>query len=173
MNLNLVKGGAPLSHDIDLNSTSLKRRLLNEIGTLYTQCSEIHVVKKDGGDIIHLTHNNHRYVFKITETYPFHPPKRITINGVPMKVAVSISENRFTPYLNKFYGGFCVCCMSVLGNGGLWGPAIRITHLINEIEMVIRMKKEILLRVLCDTIRDKYGCLADFADFESYLFPFN
>lgn len=171
MNLNLVKGGAPLSHDIDLNSTTLKRRLLNEIGTLYTQCSQIQVFKQNDKDVICVTHNNHYYVFKIGSAYPFHPPKGTTINGVDMKTVINISENRFVPYLNKFYTGFCVCCMSILGNGGLWGPAIRITHLINEIEMVIRMKKEILLRVLCDAIRDKYGCIMEFAAFESYLFP--
>ena len=171
MNLNLVKGGAPLSHDVDLTSTSLKRRLLNEIGTLYAQCGQIQVFKKNDQHVICVMHNNHYYVFKIGSMYPFHPPKGTTINGVDLKIFVNISENRFAPYLKKFYNGFCLCCMSVLGNSGLWGPAIRITHLINEVEMIARMKKEILLRVLCDAIRDKHGCLADFAAFESYLFP--
>ena len=173
MNLNLVKGGVPLSHDVDLTSTSLKRRLLNEIGTLYTQCGQIQVIKNHDQDIICVTHNNHYYVFKIGGMYPFHPPKGITVNGVDLKIFANISENRFVPYLTKFYKGFCLCCMSVLGNSALWGPSIRITHLINEIEMVARMKKEILLRVLCDAIRDKYKCLSDFAAFESYLSPFD
>jgi hypothetical protein len=170
MNLHLVKGGTPLSNDSELSSTHLKRRLMNEIMSLYMQCNKVTIVKEGDCDMIHVTHNNHKYVFKITSLYPFHPPIEITIDGMRLKIAVNITENRFVPYLNKFYKGFCACCMSVLGNSSLWGPAMRITHLINETEMIIRMKKEILLRVLCDAIRDKYSCLTDFAPFESYLF---
>ena len=166
----LVKGITPLSNEPDLSSTSLKRRLLNEIGSLYYQCNQVMLLKDGNKDVIHVTHNDHHYIFKITNTFPFHPPRGTTINGVPMKKVVIIDEPRFTPYLNKFYDGFCVCCMSVLGNSDLWVPTIRITQLINETEIIIQMKKEILLRVLCDAIRDKYGCLSDFAPFESYLF---
>lgn len=149
-------------------TTSRDRRVINELGMLYFQCRNIIVERCGEEDVVHVTHNAHSYVIKLDEHYPFKPPFNITVNGTHFKRVCNFTEGRLPAVLKRYYGNICICCDSIFGDR--WSPSFRMVHLINEIENYILMKREVFMRILCDSLRRKHNCLEEFACFESYLF---
>lgn len=168
--MNHVKGFVPLVETSIIEKTTYSKRTMSEVELLYSKCGNVSVVRKNGINTVTVIHNNNQYVIELTQQYPFRVPSRIFVNGIAAKKICYMAGDIFKNYVKRYYGGFCFCCESLL-HGEKWTPIYKLIHIINEIEMILMMKKEILLRILCNGIRAKYGCLEEFAPFEDYLLP--
>lgn len=145
----------------------LNTRIVNEMGNLMFQCNSVKFKIIDNEYIFNIEYNNNNYNILLHKDYPFKSPNRIFFNGIDYKQILSIRELRISNYLKKYYGLDCLCCSSIICINN-WIPTSNISHIINDINNTRRIKKEILLRMLCDTIKIKYNC--EFLNIVEYLF---
>lgn len=151
---------------------SLERRVTNELYLLYKQFGNASILRDKNDDaVITILHNNKSYSITVDSSYPFKPPIKMVVNQTSIKNPCKLNGTIFSNYLQEYYGASCLCHGSILFNHSKWSPALKITHIIDEIVRVDLVKKKILMRILCNGIRNKYGCLIEFARFEDYLFP--
>ena len=106
------------------------------------------------------------YELDLQSDYPFKPPINIRYNGIDYKKGLFNYSEKVQKILKKKYCMECLCCNTVLC-GSNWTPATNISHLINEMDKITKIQKEIIIIILCDEIRGKFNCY--FADFEKYL----
>ena len=141
-------------------------RISHEFNNLMLQCNNVYFEYLNNEFIFSVTINNHKYKFILSSDYPFKPPSQIYYNNITYKKLVSTNTPKIQHYLSKMYGLTCLCCSSFLC-GANWTPAITIATMINEINNTLKMKRDLLLYILCDTIKLKHKC--EFAYIESYL----
>jgi hypothetical protein len=152
--------------------TSLERRLTNELTLLYTRFDNVSISRgKNKDSVINIRYNGVDYSVTIDSSYPFKPPTKISVDKRLVKKICKFDGVIFANYLLEYYGASCICCNSILFNKSMWTPGLKIGNIIDEIERISFVKKQILTRILCNGIRDKYKCLIEFARFEEYLFP--
>ena len=96
----------------------------------------------------------------------YHEPKNIIYNGTNYKQILSNCPKKIQKILRTKYFINCLCCDTITCSK--WVPAINTSHIINEIDKFLKIKKEIRIILLCDEIRYKFNC--SFAEFEKYLF---
>lgn len=94
------------------------------------------------------------YTFCITDNYPFHIPK-IKINNYEYIDFLKITSPIFQKLLRKICGLSCLCCESYVCNGK-WSPAMRLTHIIDEIRQFCKHKRNIINKFYADKVIDKY-----------------
>ena len=77
-------------------------------------------------------------------------------------------SEKFRKILRNKYHIECLCCNTILC-GTNWTPACNTSHIINEIDKITKIQKEVMIILMCDEIR-KEKKLCTFAEFEKYLF---
>jgi hypothetical protein len=158
-----------LNTDLNIRSTGCKLRIDYEVSNLRNQCKKVSTEQLDNGLILlQVLHNSSVYEFSLQPDYPFKIPSNIRYNGVDYKkwLLTAYSEKTID-YLKRFYFMDCLCCNTF---ECLWTPVTTISHIINEINKISRIKKEIMIRMICDFVRFHKKCVFDFANFEQYLF---
>lgn len=149
------------------NTMIIKSRISNEISNLIFQCSSVKIEKNDNEYLITVDNNNNTYEILLTVDYPFKPPKHIYVNKVNYNKILVISEEKIKKYLFKYYGIKCLCCYSIINNNN-WTPIRFLCNIINDIDQVLNIKKNLYIKILCDKIKYKYGF--QYLNIEEYLF---
>ena len=153
--------------DLSIKHKSHKMRLTSEFTNLIGQCDSLTYVHNNNGFDITIIIKNNVYKLFVSQDYPFKMPINVYYNGVEFNKYIYGDYLEIKKYLKKYYHIDCLCCRSLLC-GSNWTPMINIAKIINEINDVVRIRKEITYRILCDQIRDKYRCY--FVELEKYLF---
>jgi len=139
--------------DLSIKARGIANRINSEINNLFNQTTFVSTERKGSSILIKVVKGNTTYEFELQKDYPFKPPINIKYN---------IRE-----ILKKTYYMDCFCCNTIL-SGTNWTPACNISHIINEMDKITKIQKEIIIIILCNEIRNKYYCT--FAEFEKYLF---
>ena len=142
-------------------------RIVSEIGNLIFQCESVKIEIINDKYNIFIKHNNNNYHMILLKSYPFEIPQFVFFNNINYKKILLMNEPRINNYFKKYYGRDCFCCFSIFCKYN-WKPTNNISDIINEINNTIKIKKEILLYILCDTIKNKYNC--EFLYIIEYLF---
>jgi len=158
-----------------IQSRSIKNRIKNDCITLYKKYHNVLIEDAPNNTAIEAveilsTNNNlnakkRTYKFVITPNYPFHPPK-IYINGNPYMDLLQMRGNYERDMVKKLRGNDCLCCHS-LNCSANWSPAVRLYHIIDEINGILKFKKDIINLLLSAKIKIKYNI--PYAYFEAYL----
>lgn len=179
--LNIDKYIVKLNTDIAIKHKGNKHRISCELNNLFLQSDKlvfetltfpnkiinnVEIIANNVEYVITVTINNNLYKFILPSDYPFKIPLSIHYNNNNYKNILSTNTPKIKYYLKKIYGLSCLCCSS-LSCSNNWTPAISIASIINEINYNVKLKKDLLLYILCDYIKIKYGC--SFAYFEYYL----
>jgi ubiquitin-protein ligase len=160
-----------MANDGVIPLSSLERRIMNELYLLYKQFDNVSILRDENYDsVVNIRRGNDHYSMTLGAAYPFKPPKMMMVNERLVKNVCKFDGTIFSNYLLEYYGATCICCSSILFNHSLWTPGFKINNVIDEIDKIALVKKKILTRILCNGIRNKYGCLIEFAKFEDYLF---
>lgn len=107
--------------------------------------------------------------YKITmsiDSYPFIPPK-IYYKDNPYISFLKMPTQRFQSALKQLTNKECLCCDSFCCRDK-WSPCFTITHIIEEINNIRKIKKNIILKVLIEQVKLTY--LIDDIDICSYIF---
>ena len=146
---------------------SANSRLMQEIGSIYTQCKNVSIQKRDNNQLLEVNINDNTFVFELCYSYPFKMPVNVHINGVNYNELKRITDPLMIPYIKKYLDTNCFCCHSLLCADN-WTPVIRVASIINEIQSNMIILHKIKIHLLCDQLRHKYRC--QFIMFEDYLF---
>ena len=135
----------------------LRRRLINEYKQLKIIYNDIHIIYNyNCCETIIITITiicNNKFEFIIDKQYPFIKPN-LVINGKPYSEYLPM-PTRWLHIYNKMYRNKCLCCSSILYNNN-WKPPFSIDKIMDEYNNVIITKKNIIIKILCDSIVDKY-----------------
>jgi ubiquitin-protein ligase len=143
----------------------LRNRIKREIEKLIKEnkCidNDIEVFKENDTEysmeFINLDDNKY-YKFKISNSYPFDPPK-IFINGNSIMLNHEIKNLAFNTSLKKYTGIECFCCETILCRNN-WNPAYTFVNVLNDINNFRDARRQIIVRIIIDVIKRKY-LLAD------------
>jgi len=156
-----------MNTDLSNKVRGIANRINSEISNLFNQSYFVSSERKGTSILIKVVKGKNTYDFDLTKDYPFHPPKNIMFNGNNYKQSLNNYCDNFRIVLKNKYCMECLCCNTLLC-GDSWTPACNICHIINEIDKITKIQKEVVIRILCNDIRHKYLCT--FAEFEKYLF---
>jgi len=156
-----------LNTDLSVKPKGIPNRINNEIINLFNQGIFISSKRNKSSITITFIKDENKYELDLSHDYPFKPPKNILYNGVSFKQSLSHWPLKAQQILKNKYDIYCLCCDTII-SGTKWTPGVNISHIINEIDMLLKIKKEIKIILICDRIRDKGKCY--FAEFEKYLF---
>jgi len=156
-----------LNTDLSIKPKGINARIVNEFGNLLHQCDSINYKHQNNGLYVTVKINQNSYCLNLSRDYPFKMPTNISYNGLDYYKLLITHSDEAKDCLKRFYYRDCLCCSSMICNSN-WMPTINICHIINEINNVVKIKKEIMIRMLCNRIRIKYTCY--FAELEKYLF---
>jgi hypothetical protein len=144
----------------------MRGRIVNEIGNLMFQCDSVKFEIINDEYCINIINNNNKYRVILSKDYPFRIPISVEINNKNYKSILCMNEPKINNYLIKLYGKQCLCCSSLMCADN-WIPTFNISYIINEINNTLKIKKEIFLNILCDTIKVKYNL--EFLNIIDYL----
>ncbi len=156
-----------LNTNLSIKPTGIKYRINNEITHLFNQCKKISAEHDNNSILLKIKNNNKNYEMRLLSDYPFKPPSNILYNNINLKNRLSNCPQRIKKILKHMYNINCFCCDTILCETN-WIPTMNICYLINEIDKIMKIKKEIQIILSCNEIRDKFNCC--FAEFEKYLF---
>jgi len=156
-----------MNTDLSIKARGIANRINSEIANLFNQSDFVSSERKGTSILITVINKKKKYEMELPSDYPFKPPKNIRYNGNNYKKSLFNYSEKFRKILKRNYFIECLCCNTILC-GTNWTPACNICHIINEMDKIIKIQKEVVIRLLCDEIRDKYLCT--FAEFEKYLF---
>jgi hypothetical protein len=146
---------------------TIRMRVVNEIGNLIFQCKSVKVETNSDEYTLFIENNNNFYKITLSENYPFKIPIDLYINDIPYKKYLYITDIKIKEYLKLYYGLECLCCSSIMCANN-WTPVHNISKILNDIDNTIRIYNEIILRIVCDEIKNKYKCY--FLNIVEYLF---
>jgi hypothetical protein len=155
-----------INTDLNVKVKGIPNRINNEIANLFNQSDFVSSERKEKSIIIKVIKGENKYEMELSYDYPFIPPKNIIYNGIIYKQILSNCPKKITNILKTKYYINCLCCETITCSK--WVPGMNTSHIINEIDKFLKIKKEIKIILLCDEIRDKFNCC--FAEFEKYLF---
>jgi len=148
--------------------TTLYTRIANEILESLCVFDSIRIIKQNNGFIFVIIDGIYTYTLFLSMEYPSKIPLLINYSGIEFDYYLNQDNTIFTHfYLNTYYN---IKDYNILGFK-VWSPEIKIVHVIDNIKELVRIKTEIMYRILCFKIRYKYKCL--YAYFEQYLFVQN
>jgi hypothetical protein len=153
--------------DLSIKARGIANRINSEINNLFNQTTFVSTERKGSSILIKVVKGNTTYEFELQKDYPFKPPINIKYNIRDYKKSLSNYSEKVQKILKKTYYMDCFCCNTIL-SGTNWTPACNISHIINEMDKITKIQKEIIIIILCNEIRNKYYCT--FAEFEKYLF---
>jgi hypothetical protein len=157
-----------MNTDLSIKATGIPNRINNEIANLFNQSDFVSSERKGTSISLKIKQGKNTYELDLPSDYPFKTPVNIKYNGNCYKKSLFNHSEKVQKILKTQYHMECLCCNTLLC-GSNWMPTMNICHLINEIDKIIKIQKEIIIRLLCDEIRVKY-LLCTFAEFEKYLF---
>jgi len=155
-----------MNTDLSVKVKGIPNRINSEIANLYNQSDFVSSERKENSILITVIKSKNKYQLELPNDYPFKPPKNIIYNGVNYKQILSNCPKKIQKILQTKYFINCLCCETITCSK--WVPAINTSHIINEIDKFLKIKKEIRIILQCDEIREKGKCY--FAEFEKYLF---
>lgn len=155
-----------MNTDLSIKARGISNRINNEITNLFNQTELVSLERKENSILIKVIKGNNIYNFDLQKDYPFKPPINIKYNGRDYKKSLFNYSEKVQKILKKQYHMDCFCCNTILCHNN-WTPAINTSHIINEMDKITKIQKEIIIQILCDEIRDKYNCC--FAEFEKYI----
>ena len=156
-----------LNTNLSIKQIGIKARINNEITHLFNQCQKVSAEHDNNTVLLKIKNNNKTYEMKLPPDYPFKSPINIYYNKINLKESLFKCPPRVKNILKRNYNLRCLCCDTIFCETN-WIPTMNICYLINEIDKIIQIKKEIKIRISCDMIRDNFNCC--FAEFEKYLF---
>jgi hypothetical protein len=157
-----------MNTDLSVKVRGIPNRINSEIINLFNQTDYVSSERKATSIILTVIKDKNKYEMELQSDYPFKPPKNIKYNGNDYKRSLFNYPEKFRKILKRNYFIDCLCCNTLLC-GTNWTPACNSSHIINEIDKIIKIQKEVVIRLLCDEIRkEKKLCI--FAEFEKYLF---
>lgn len=156
-----------MNTDLGVKVRGIANRINSEIANLFNQTDFVSSERKGTTIRIKVIKGENIYEFDLHKDYPFKPPNNIRYNGDNYKKSLFNYSEKFRKILKNKYHIECLCCNTLLC-GSIWTPACNSSHIINEIDNIIQIQKEIIIILSCDEIREKYSCY--FAEFEKYLF---
>jgi hypothetical protein len=156
-----------LNSDLSVKPKGIPNRINSEIINLFNQGIFVSAKRNKSFITIMFIKDENKYEIDLSHDYPFKPPKNIIYNGLHFKQSLSHWPHKAQSILKNKYNIDCLCCDTII-SGSKWTPAINTSHIINEIDKLTKIKKEIKIILMCDTIRNKGKCY--FAEFEKYLF---
>lgn len=157
-----------MEHQILLiNMPSLRKRIKREINLLTNQniCVEDNVVIKSITSyntknitdyMIEFKNLNDQkyYKFMVPLHYPFKPPK-LFINNKSINLYYKIDNIEFNNALIKYNKLQCFCCNSLLCPE-IWSPQFTFINILNDVNKVKTICREIAFRVIINVIKRKY-----------------
>jgi hypothetical protein len=155
-----------MNTDLSVKARGIPNRINSEITNLFNQSDFVSSERKAKSILITVIKGKNKYEMELSHDYPFKPPKNIIYNGVNYKQILSNCPKKMLKILKTKYFINCLCCETITYSK--WVPAINTSHIINEIDKFLKIKKEIIIILQCDEIRYKFNC--SFAEFEKYLF---
>ena len=156
-----------MNTDLGVKVRGIPNRINSEITNLFNQSDFVSSERKGTSILITVIKEKNKYTFELPSDYPFKPPKNIRLNGDNYKKSLFNYSEKFRKILKNKYHIECLCCNTILC-GSNWTPACNSSHIINEMNKITKIQKEIIIILMCDEIREKYYCT--FAEFEKYLF---
>ena len=108
----------------------------------------------------------YKYKFMLEPSYPFSRPE-IYCNDIMYSDFLKISSNRMLKHLKNIYNKDCLCCDSYICTEN-WNLTTKLINIIHEINYNRQLKKNIIIKILCDKIVDKY-LISDIC-LDKYLF---
>ena len=157
------------SHLAKLGSKTLTRRIRREYEQLEQQCESIAVELNENQNLsftITRKGDTDQYKFILHNEYPFVQPT-VFINDKPYISFLNLRSFRFNNMLKYVSGFHCLCCNSICFKQQ-WSPAYTIKRIMSEIDKYKQIKRNIILKLLADQIKDKY--LISDIDLDSWLF---
>ena len=160
---------------IDLiHNKCIKNRIKNEykeLNTIFTNENEISIHNECETNKVIITinkkytNNTDNYTFIVDRKYPFHPPIFL-FNNNPYSHYLKLPSKRFSDHLKNITNKTCLCCSSLCCKYN-WSPAVKLKMFIDEFNKIQRFKRNIVYKILCDQIKDKY--LIDDVDLDTWI----
>jgi hypothetical protein len=149
-------------------SKCISRRLKNEFISMYQlyQVINVELTQKSNEICVNTYDFGVSYKFVIDVNYPFVCPTVFYNNRNYKQILVSKTNYEIT-YLKKLTGIDCLCCRS-LTCSEKWAPNNKLNDIINEIKYCKKIKRDLVLKIITDKIKDKY--LNSDIDLFSFLF---
>lgn len=153
--------------DLSIKAKGTANRINNEINNVFNQTNFVSLERKDDSIMLKVIKDDNLYEFELQKDYPFKAPINVKYNNREYRKSLYNYSVKVQKILKKRYFMDCFCCNTIL-SGTNWTPACNISHIINEMDKITKIQKEIIIVILCDEIRYKNNCC--FAEFEKYLF---
>jgi hypothetical protein len=158
-----------MNTDLNIKVKGMSNRINSEINNLFNRSDYVSSERKGSSISLKIKKGKNTYDLDLPSDYPFKSPINIFYNGINYKKNLSDCPKRIQKILKTKYYINCFCCDTII-YGSIWTPSMNTSHIINEIDKIQKIKKEVIIILLCDEIRKKYMCLYEFANFEKYLF---
>jgi len=153
--------------DLSIKAKGTANRINSEINNVFNQSDFVSMERNETSILVKVVREKNVYEFELQKDYPFKAPINIKYNNREYRKSLYNYSVKVHKILKKRYFMDCFCCNTIL-SGYNWTPACNISHIINEINKITKIQKEIIIIILCDEIRYKNNCC--FAEFEKYLF---
>jgi hypothetical protein len=141
---------------------NVKKRIVNELVEYKNIYSYIDAEYKENINqpiiivTIALKKNDTLFQFYITKEYPFKPPIKFKINCKNYIDYLKIESQKTLYELKTFYNINCLCCNNIYCDHTKWSPTIKMQDFINEYKKIKIYRYEIIIRILCKKILEKY-----------------
>jgi hypothetical protein len=141
---------------------NVKKRIVNELVEYKNIYSYIHAEYKENINqpiiilTIALKKKDTLFQFYITKDYPFKPPFKFKINYKDYIDYLKIDSQKTLYELKSFYNINCLCCNNIYCNDTKWSPTMKMQDFINEFKKIKIYRYEIIIRILCKKIVEKY-----------------
>lgn len=155
-----------MNTDLSIKAKGISNRINNEIANLFNQSEFVSSKRNKNLITIRFIKQENNYQLDLPSDYPFKIPINIKYNGIDYKKSLFTYSDKIKQILKNKYYMDCLCCNTLLCAAN-WMPSMNLCHIINEMDNMSKIKKEIKIIIICDEIRKKYLCY--FAEFEKYL----
>ena len=155
-----------------LKNDTFRKRIEKECEMLLKQYSDVNITFNNDDKLDAIIHvkdrpKNRAYTFILENRYfPFRTPQTL-LNNKPFIEFLNTNSDYERNLLKQLYGIECFCCQS-LNCPINWAPSITLNRIIDEIDMIFNIRKNILNKIIADKIKAKY--LIEDIDLNSWLF---
>jgi ubiquitin-protein ligase len=140
---------------------SFFKRLKHEFNNMYKLYDDVKICINEDAKNVNViilekifddnNYSYNKYAFEINYHYPFVCPK-VFFNDKNYYDFLTYDDN----YIHKqLQDDHCLCCKSLTCSNN-WAPSVTLIHIINEIKENVKIKKNIILKVMIDIIKKKY-----------------
>lgn len=141
-----------------INNAFFRKRIKNEFNVLCRDYSDVNILVDDSDKEnaqVYIKDRNRSYLFIMnTFSYPFKAPE-IYVNGYKYYEFLRINSDLERDMVKKMTGIECFKCCSFACKTN-WSPLNTIKNVIDEIDNVYKIRKNILNKIIADKIKHKY-----------------